>query len=95
MSGHHSDQISEESEVSKVTLCVQILNFRLKWHCSASTHELSQSFSKGRYKAARAAESYRIRIERDVDVEDKRIEGERAPGQVAPEVMNCFRRQEG
>ena len=39
-------------------------------------HRLSQSFSKGRYRAARAAESYRIRIERDVNVEDKRIEGE-------------------
>ena len=39
-------------------------------------HRLSQSLSKGRYRAARAAESYRIRIGRDVDVEDKRIEGE-------------------
>ena len=32
MSPHHSDQMSEESEVSKVTICVKIL----KWQFSES-----------------------------------------------------------
>ena len=40
--GHHIDQISDRPQVSKVTLCFQII----KWH-SVTT--------KGRYRAARAA----------------------------------------
>ena len=42
---HHSDQMSEGTQVSKVTLCVQILN----------SHGLTHSLTKDRYWAARAA----------------------------------------
>ena len=47
-SRHHSDQMSEVSQVSKITLCVQIL----KWQWV----RVSVSHLKGRYRAARAAE---------------------------------------
>ena len=42
---YHSDHMSEGSQVSKVTLCVQILKWR-------SLCQVSQSLTKGRYKAA-------------------------------------------
>ena len=43
-SAHHSHQMSEGAQMSKVTLCVKIL----KW----------QSFTQGRYRAARAAKNH-------------------------------------
>ena len=45
LSRHHSDQMSEGSKVSKVTLCVEILKWR--W--------VTESLTKVRYRAARAA----------------------------------------
>ena len=49
LSAHHSDQMSEGSQVSKVTLCVKILKWR------SLTHSLTHSLTKVRYRAARAA----------------------------------------
>ena len=46
-SAHHSDQMSEGAQVSKVTLCVKIL----KWH------PLTHSLTMVRYRAARAAKN--------------------------------------
>ena len=45
LSRHHSDQMSEGSQVSKVSLCVKIL----KWHPP------TDPVTKVRYRAARAA----------------------------------------
>ena len=47
---HYSDQISEGSEVLKVALCVKIQ----KWH------RVSQSLTKVRYRAARAAKKRKL-----------------------------------
>ena len=45
---NHFDQMSEGSQVSKVTLCVEIL----KWQSPTTTK------TKVRYRAARAAKNY-------------------------------------
>ena len=47
LSRHHSDEMSEGLEVSKVTICVKIL----KWH------PVIDSLTKVRYRAARAAKN--------------------------------------
>ena len=49
LSTHHSDQMCEGSEVSKVTLYVKIL----KWH--SPSQWVSEWVTKVRYRAARAA----------------------------------------
>ena len=55
LSRHHSDQMSEGSQVSKVTLCVRILTWL--WLSDPVTHSLTQSLTqwltKGRYGAAK------------------------------------------
>ena len=48
LSRHHSDEMSEGLEVSKVTICVKIL----KWH------PVIDSLTKVRYRAARAAKNW-------------------------------------
>ena len=50
-SWQHSDQMSEGFQVSKVSLCVKIL----KWQ--SLTHWVSESLTKVRYRAARAAKN--------------------------------------
>ena len=50
---HYSDQMSEGSQVSKVTLCVKIL----KWH--PPNQSVSQSLTKVMYRAAREAKNIR------------------------------------
>ena len=51
LSWQHSDQMSEGSQVSKVTLCVKIQ----KWY--SASHSLTNSLTKVRYRAARAAKN--------------------------------------
>ena len=48
LSRHHSDEMSEGLEVSKVTICVKIL----KWH------PVTDSLTKVRYRAASAAKNH-------------------------------------
>ena len=50
---HHSDQMSEGSQVSKVALCVKIL----KWHSLTHQSLTHQSLTEVRYRAARAAKN--------------------------------------
>ena len=50
LSRHHSDEMSEGLEVSKVTICVKIL----KWH------PVIDSLTKVRYRAARAAKNLNL-----------------------------------
>ena len=52
LSRHHSDEMSEGLEVSKVTICVKIL----KWH------PVIDSLTKVRCRAARAAKNFAQRL---------------------------------